>query len=78
MDVIWTSGATDELTRLHHRLVDFDPEAGYRLLERIAEALDLLKSQPEMGSYFVRPTRKWLVARHYGLIYAPSRTRLGL
>lgn len=42
------------------------------MLADVERLLSLVSSQPFIGSYFEKPTRKLLVARRYGIIYSPE------
>lgn len=70
--VIWTEGASRDLQDLFSRLEDFQLGSGTQLIHDLENALALLATQPEMGGYFEKPVRKWLVSGRYGVIYAPE------
>ena len=69
MDVIWTSGATNELQQTFEFLLQKSEEAASSLIVEVNSALELIERYPHMGSFFEKPARKWLVGGRYGLIY---------
>jgi hypothetical protein len=71
-EIIWTAGAGRELQEVYEQLEDARDESGAALLEDVQRILSLASSQPFMGTYFEKPTRKLLVARRYGIIYSPE------
>jgi hypothetical protein len=70
MEIIWTTGASLQLQEVFERLEDLSEGLGEKLVTELDRDLALLKSQPFVGSYFVKPVRKWHVAGKFGLIYA--------
>ncbi len=70
MEIIWTSGAAQQLQEVFERLEDWGEGHGEKLVAEVEASLSLLKSQPHIGAYFVKPVRKWHVAGKYGLIYS--------
>lgn len=71
-EIIWTAGAGRELQEVYGQLEDARDESGVALLNEVQRILSLVSSQPLMGTYFEKPTRKLLVARRYGIIYSPE------
>lgn len=69
--IIWTAGAGRELQEVYEQLEDTHENSGVRLIEEVQRMLELLSAQPQMGSYFEKPTRKLLIARRYSIIYSP-------
>jgi hypothetical protein len=70
--IIWTSGAGRELQEVYEQLEDAHEDSGAAILDDVQRILSLASSQPYMGTYFEKPTRKLLVARRYGIIYSPE------
>lgn len=70
--IIWTAGAGRELQEVYEQLEDICENSGANLIEEVQRMLTLLSSQPHMGSYFEKPTRKLLIAHRYGIIYSPE------
>lgn len=71
-EIIWTSGAGRELQEVFEQLEAAHEGSGASMLADVERLLPLVSSQPLMGSYFEKPTRKLLVARRYGIIYSPE------
>lgn len=72
MEIIWTAGAARELQEVYEHLEDRNEGGGARLLDEVGRHSTLLATQPFMGTYFEKPTRKLLIGRHYGVIYSPE------
>lgn len=71
-EIIWSAGAGRELQEIYEQLEDVEEGYGTILLDDVQRILALVSSQPLMGTYFEKPTRRLLVARRYGIIYAPE------
>ncbi len=69
MEIIWTAGATNELQQAFEFVSQWSEETAEKLVEDVSLALDLIRQQPHMGSYFEKPARKWLIGGRYGIIY---------
>lgn len=76
--IIWTAAASRELQEVYEQLEDRMEGDGARLLDEVERSLALLATQPFMGSYFEKPTRRLLVDRRYGIIYSPENRGLVL
>jgi plasmid stabilization system protein ParE len=69
MDVIWTTGATNEFQQAFEYLLLKNESSAAALINEVTSAIDLIQRHPNLGSFFEKPVRKWLVGGRYGLIY---------
>lgn len=77
-EVVWTAGAGRELQEIYEQLEDFLEGEGARLLGEVERQLALLATQPLIGGYFEKPSRKLLIGRHHGVIYSSENRRVVL
>jgi plasmid stabilization system protein ParE len=66
---VWTARASADLQEAYEWLEDQTEESGDKLLEELDHALGLLLSFPEMGTWFQKPARRFIITRNYGVIY---------